>query len=121
LLAIALAMPFILVRLIYSAVFTFSGNTKFSSTSGDESILLGMSVIMEAIAVVIFEAIGITLNKIPKPIVADVEGNRPYSMSRLNPDGSSPSKPEQPSRGKEFLAVLGRRTIIGRLLTSSRR
>lgn len=65
LLAVALSLPFILVRVIYSAVGTFdSGNLDFQPSQGNPGVALGMSVIMEIIVVVIVEAVGLTLRKL---------------------------------------------------------
>ncbi|KAI2639569.1 hypothetical protein GGS26DRAFT_540694 [Hypomontagnella submonticulosa] len=65
-LAVGLSLPFILVRLAYSAESVFGNNPDFNQLSGSTNIQLGMAVIMEIIVVVIVESIGMTLNKIPK-------------------------------------------------------
>ncbi|KAI1404057.1 hypothetical protein F4819DRAFT_449283 [Hypoxylon fuscum] len=69
-LAVGLSLPFILVRLAYSAESVFGHNPDFSQYSGNSNILLGMAVIMEMIVVAIVEGIGMSLNKGPKTRVA---------------------------------------------------
>ncbi|KAI2626601.1 hypothetical protein GGR54DRAFT_591635 [Hypoxylon sp. NC1633] len=65
-LAVGLSLPFILVRLVYSAESILGNNPDFSQFSGNADIFLGMSVVMEMIVVVIVEGIGLTLKRIPK-------------------------------------------------------
>ncbi|KAI1464975.1 uncharacterized protein F4812DRAFT_441184 [Daldinia caldariorum] len=65
-LAVGLSLPFILVRLAYSAESLYGNNPAFNQVSGDINIQLGMSVIMEMIVVAIVESIGMTLPKITK-------------------------------------------------------
>ncbi|KAI1868389.1 hypothetical protein JX265_007212 [Neoarthrinium moseri] len=65
-LAVGLSLPFVLVRLGYAAESTFGHNSRFNQFTGDVNIQLGMSVIMEMIAIVIIEGFGLTLKKIPK-------------------------------------------------------
>ncbi|KAH6661184.1 hypothetical protein BKA67DRAFT_654316 [Truncatella angustata] len=62
-LAVALALPFILVRMVYAAESAFSSNAKFNQLTGDINVQLGMSVIMEMIAVAIIEGFGLSLKK----------------------------------------------------------
>lgn len=73
LLAIGLAAPFMLVRLVFSAAATFGDNRDFRNFGGSAkypSLLIGMSVVMEMVIVAILEAIGLTLQKAPKPALA---------------------------------------------------
>jgi len=60
LLAVFLALPFVLVRLIYS------GLKVFGNSSGSAWEYLGLSVIMEIIAVVICLGFGLTLHVVPQ-------------------------------------------------------
>lgn len=66
LLAVALVLPFMLVKLVYSAISVLGHSASFNSLTGDPTIFLCMSFLMEVITVIIFEAMGITLRKIPK-------------------------------------------------------
>ncbi|KAI4863015.1 hypothetical protein F4820DRAFT_428415 [Hypoxylon rubiginosum] len=66
LLAVGLSLPFILVRLAYSAESAYGHNSSFNQISGNPNIQLGMAVIMEMIVVAICEGVGITLRKLPK-------------------------------------------------------
>ncbi|KAI1384613.1 uncharacterized protein F4822DRAFT_367992 [Hypoxylon trugodes] len=65
-LAVGLSLPFILVRLVYSAISVFGNNPSFNQLKGNADILLGMSVLMEMIVVIIVEGIGMTLKTVPK-------------------------------------------------------
>lgn len=64
---VAAALPFVLVRLVYAAVGTFSGDGNFKSFGihGSQYIayLVGMSVVMEIFAVIILEGVGLTLTR----------------------------------------------------------
>ncbi len=68
--AVALALPFVLVRLIFSAIGTFNPSNpnfgQFNSGPDYPSYLIGMSVVMEMVAIIIFEAVGLTLRQVPK-------------------------------------------------------
>ena len=89
-LALALSLPFLLVRIIYSCLSTFGGLHSFSLFGGNETILLVMALLMEFIIVVIVEGVGLTLKKVPKE-------NPAAAGQRL------PSRPEQayPMYGKQ--------------------
>ncbi|KAI0127428.1 hypothetical protein BJ170DRAFT_595302 [Xylariales sp. AK1849] len=65
-LAVALSLPFVLVRLTYSAESIYGNNSNFNQRTGNINIRLGMSVIMEMFAVAIVESVGFTLRKVPK-------------------------------------------------------
>jgi hypothetical protein len=65
-LAVALSLPFLLVRIIYSAVNAFGNNPAFGQVTGDINILLGTAVIEEIIIVFIVEVMGLTLQVRPK-------------------------------------------------------
>lgn len=67
LLAVALALPFVLVRVVYSALATYGDDPNFRSFGGSSNYtnyLLGMAVIMEMLAVAVLEGIGLTLQKV---------------------------------------------------------
>lgn len=69
LLAVATAMPFVLVRLIFSALASFTTNRNFRSFGGSPDYIkyfIGMAVVMEMVAIAIFEGVGLTLQKVPK-------------------------------------------------------
>lgn len=69
LIAVAAAMPFVLVRLIFSAMATFTTNRYFRAFGGDPDYVhyyIGMSVVMEMVSIAIFEGVGLTLQKKPR-------------------------------------------------------
>ncbi|KAI0881856.1 uncharacterized protein GGS22DRAFT_170914 [Annulohypoxylon maeteangense] len=71
-LAVGLSLPFILVRLAYSGESVFGNNPDFSPLTANVDIYLGMAVVMEMVVIVIVEAIGMTLHKIPSNTSAPV-------------------------------------------------
>jgi hypothetical protein len=69
LLAVALAMPFVLVRIVFSALGTFGSNPNFKTYGGSPhyaTYFVAMAIAEEMAAVTIFEAVGLTLHEIPK-------------------------------------------------------
>ncbi|KAI1752406.1 hypothetical protein F4782DRAFT_501720 [Xylaria castorea] len=65
-LAVALSLPFLFVRVLYSAIGTFQPGSAFSVLTGNIYIFLGTVVIEEIIIVLIIEAMGLTLQVSPK-------------------------------------------------------
>ncbi|KAI0395358.1 hypothetical protein F5Y17DRAFT_204816 [Xylariaceae sp. FL0594] len=77
-LAVALSAPFLLVRILYSAIGVYgygANNNKslsaFSPFAGDVNVLLGMAVIEEIIVVFVIEAVGLTLKVRPTSRVSE--------------------------------------------------
>ncbi|KAF4510284.1 hypothetical protein G6O67_002184 [Ophiocordyceps sinensis] len=64
-LGVALSVPFVLVRTVYSCLVVFGG------VSSNVWLYLGMLVIMEMIVVLICEALGFSLDKVPAPVPKD--------------------------------------------------
>ncbi|OBT48967.1 hypothetical protein VE00_00669 [Pseudogymnoascus sp. WSF 3629] len=64
--ALAAALPFLLIRVVYAGVGAFGNNAKFNAVTGSDAIFLVMVVLMELAVVLIFEGVGITLKAIPK-------------------------------------------------------
>lgn len=96
LLAVAISLPFLLVRLIYSALAVFANRRSFSLFYGDVSILLFMALLEEVIVVVIYEGVGLTLKKVKKEWVAEGECGSGEHMMRIEGEGSEPER-----RGQE--------------------
>lgn len=66
LLAVAIAIPFVAVRVVFSGIAVYGDNPDFSAYRGSTkyaSYLLGMAIIMEMCCVVIFEGVGLTLRR----------------------------------------------------------
>lgn len=59
-LAVALSLPFILVRMVFSAISNFSHKKSFDVLVGSPTIYLCMSVLEEIVAMVITMALGIS-------------------------------------------------------------
>jgi hypothetical protein len=58
--AIAISSPFLLVRIIYSALSDYTDNSKFTVLSGDATTYLCMDVLEEIIAMVATMALGLS-------------------------------------------------------------
>lgn len=61
LLAVAISLPFILIRLLYSLISAFSHSRRFSAVSGNVTIYLVMAVLEEMVVVITCLGVGITL------------------------------------------------------------
>ena len=60
-LAVAVSVPFILVRLIYSVILSFAHNPRFNLISGSVTINLVMAVLEEFVVIILCLGIGLTL------------------------------------------------------------
>ena len=65
LLAVGISLPLILVRLIYSCIYTFGHKAQFNMLSGNVTIQLVMSVLEEIVIVLVCLGIGLTLEVRP--------------------------------------------------------
>ncbi|MCJ1471674.1 hypothetical protein MMC13_000314 [Lambiella insularis] len=116
LIAIALAVPFLFVRLIYSLLANFSGNPDFNFVTGNVVIEACMDSLMEFVVVILFLGAGLLAPKIPKsnvrPGIAYEEAGMAsqgsvqpvYSMNEQRPVrqeymDTSPHKPQGYERG----------------------
>jgi len=128
--AVALSIPFIFVRLIYSIIVDFAGNSQFNLITGDVVIQACMASLMEFIVVILYLGAGLVAPKIAKsnvqPSVALAETgytgqqagqqytgqtNSQYTQQQSNP--SSPdqqymnTKPQNTSGGRRGRRVQG--------------
>ena len=69
-LAVAISVPFVFVRLLYSLLASFSKDKQFSSMTGSVTINLCMAVIEEFVVVMVLLGTGLTLRVLPKPATA---------------------------------------------------
>lgn len=97
--AVAISIPFILVRLIYSIMVTYTHVRIFNQLTGSPTALLCVALLEEFIVVIIYEGIGVTLPKVPKPL----------------PDSTTTSQ-SQGGGGNVVVRVL-KRTVIGKAVT----
>lgn len=67
LLAVAVSLPFLLVRLIYASIYDYRLSSNFSSLDGSVTILLCMALLEEIAIVLMYEGVGVTLRKVTKP------------------------------------------------------
>ena len=75
LLAVVASLPFLLVRTIYSALAVFANSRKFRLFGGDVTTLLCMALLQEAVVVVLYEGVGLTLKKEKKDLNPRRGGN----------------------------------------------
>lgn len=66
LLAIAVSLPLLLVRLIYASIYNYRDSPQFSSLDGSVTILLCMALLEEIAIVLVYEGVGLTLRKVRK-------------------------------------------------------
>lgn len=74
--AITTSLPFLLVRIIYTALATLRQIPKFSWIRGDTTIFLCMALVMEAAVVVIYEVTGLTLRRLSPDDMAQIHADR---------------------------------------------
>ncbi|KAF7865210.1 hypothetical protein EAF04_006187 [Stromatinia cepivora] len=127
LLGIAIALPFLFVRLLYSVLSTFvAHSTKFNSFTGSVTILLCMALLEELVIVVIYLAIGLTLRVQPKDMVVEGDMQRipgtPDSDRSLGQQSQQrqrqAQKQSQKSGAGNVVLEIAKKTIIGRLVMS---
>ncbi|KAM3506199.1 hypothetical protein MY10362_002522 [Beauveria mimosiformis] len=75
-LAVVVCLPFVLVRLVYSAMLVF-GHVRSTAW-----LMLGMEVVMEAVVVLICEVVGFTLARVPDEVKAEDIEARPMPSRR---------------------------------------
>lgn len=80
--AVGFSLPFLLVRLIYSAISVFAGTPSFNSVTGNVTILLCMALIEELIIVITYEACGLTLQKKEVSLQPPATGKRDARRAR---------------------------------------
>jgi hypothetical protein len=110
-LAVVVALPILLIRIIYSALSTFSKNNQYNVLTGSTTLFLCVCLLEEFIIVVIYEATGLTLVKQVKEEHIEAQAHHPVNST----DSSSPMQPKQKSSGNMVLNIL-KKTIIGRLV-----
>ncbi|KAE8444871.1 hypothetical protein EG329_014119 [Mollisiaceae sp. DMI_Dod_QoI] len=109
-LAVALALPFLAVRLIYSGLSTFSTNPRYNILTGNTTLFLCLALIEELIIVITFETVGLTLQKQIKE--QHVEAARELDSS----NSSEPMQPKQKSSAGNAVLNVAKKTIIGRIV-----
>ena len=61
--AVVVSLPFLLVRLVYAALFTFGNRADFSPLRGSVTLLLCVALLEEMAIVLVYEGAGLTLAK----------------------------------------------------------
>lgn len=84
--AVIIALPFILVRLIYAAISVFLNNHHFNSVTGSIVILVVMAILEEMVVVTIYLAIGWKTDALP-PASRGPVASRPWKGSLTGTGG----------------------------------
>jgi len=117
LLAVALSLPFILTRLIYSCFATFTHERKFNQLEGSVTIFLCMGLIMEFFVVAIYEGIGVTLKQSGRgPSDSEQVSNR-YQEAENGPTGALTDGRTGLQKTGHFAKNVWRYTIIGTIIS----
>jgi hypothetical protein len=80
-LAVALALPFLSVRLLYSVLSLFSHNHIFSVATGSSTVRLGMAVIEEFVVVAVYVLLGFFVDKLDASTKGPI-ASRPWSNTK---------------------------------------
>lgn len=113
LVVITLSLPFLLVRIIYTALATLRQLPNFSWINGSTTIFLCMALIMEAAIVAIYEGTGLTLQQLSPDDMAQIHAERQRRGYQGSDVGSETS---QDGIGYKLVG-LGKKTAIGRVVT----
>jgi hypothetical protein len=113
LLAVAFSLPFLLVRLVYSIISTFTKNKNFNLMTGNITILLCVAFIEELVIVIMFEGVGLTLSQIPKD---DMREEAPVVYEANGVQYTAPAQQSRPSGASNKALRIFKRTIIGRIV-----
>ena len=79
---VAVAMPFIAVRLLYALLATFSHNHIFNPVTGSQTISLFLDTLMECIVVLVYIWVGLKLPPVPRGHDQSTESRLTYRMGR---------------------------------------
>lgn len=90
--AVLLALPFILVRLVYSALSVFVHDHYFNAVDGSVPIWVVMAVLMEFIVVFLFILLGFNLDKLEGGQAGPI-ANRPWKDNKGSRSPRSSSRP----------------------------
>lgn len=117
-LAVALSLPFLLVRLIYSIVFTFTHNKDFNLLTGSVTVVLCVALIEEFIIVIIYEGMGLTLKRVSPEEHVEATQQIPSHDSvapMQNKYAGAGQAPRQQRKENVFLKI-AKYSILGRLV-----
>jgi hypothetical protein len=116
--AVVISLPFLLVRLFYSIMSTFTTNINFNNMRGSVTIQLFVAFVEELAVVIVFETIGLTLFQVPKghayegaPLVEEVDGVQ-------YPAHAAPGQSNR-SGARHTALNIAKKTIIGRILMTT--
>jgi hypothetical protein len=107
--AVILALPFILVRLVYSSLSTFSHNKNFNLLEGSISVLVCVALLEEFVVVVAYITVGLIVNPVPKEQRA--------APAATNPNGTSAhATAAEPEKKENIFLKIAKMTIIGHIV-----
>jgi hypothetical protein len=99
-LAVAICIPFILVRLIYSIILSFAHNRHFNLISGSTTINLVMAVLEEFVVIILCLGVGLTLRvqKMTDVCARGVGVEHNTDKGEVLNEGGAESKARNPER-----------------------
>jgi hypothetical protein len=119
--AVVISLFFLLVRLLYSIISTFTHRRSFNLLNGNVTVILCMALIQEAIVVALYGGTGLTLKR--KPVQVHCENTHQTSTHHsARPLQNKSARAAQAAGGKpnkeNFLSKAAKFTIIGHLVTA---
>jgi hypothetical protein len=116
--AVVISLPFLLVRLFYSIISTFTTNINFNNMRGSVTVQLFVAFVEELIVVVVFETTALILFQVPKghayegaPLVEEVDGVQ-------YPAHPAPHQLNRSGAGYTAFNI-AKKTIIGRMVRAT--
>jgi hypothetical protein len=118
--AVAISLPFILVRLVYSIISTFTKNKNFNLLNGSVTVVLCVALIEEFVVMAVYEGTGLTLKKVPKEEHFEAtqqicSHDSAAPVQGQHTDGRVPRQQKQQMPENKFLKI-AKYTIIGRIV-----
>jgi MFS family permease len=120
--AVVISLPFILVRLVYSIISTFTHNKNFNLLTGSVTVFLCVALIEEFIVVAVYEGTGLTLKKASKDVHYEATQQIPSRESAApignQYSGAGQATVREKQKENAFLKV-AKYTIMGRLVMAA--
>jgi hypothetical protein len=113
-LSVAISLPFLLIRLIYSILSVFAHNKNFSLLTPNVTVLLCVALLEEFAVVVTYLGVGLTLHQIPKN--QHIEGAIHQQVPSTSSSQQQQYAQQQSRKGGAGNTALkiAKKTIIGR-------
>lgn len=107
--AVVASLPFLICRLVYSCFSTFTHNKNFNLITGSTTVLLCVALLEELAVVIIFEGMGLTLQKVePAHVAVPVDTDSTEPMDQRHNQG----EPKQQNMAMRIF----KHTILGHIV-----